>query len=210
MKKEDIKVVSFEDGESPILALSSVIQSAFEVFSGKNMYIINRKAERGYYFVFAEALFDYEAGVLLLERFYKKEKCAPSGTKIKTFSEDDRQLMIDFHKFSEEIPDVASIDEDEKLQISVRLKEFQDKVKQIKPDITVLDTYRYKDYLLVSFDDTEDTTKEVMANMYADFGITMLSTLAWAALKDVSFMVSTIEFDDYVDLILIPIKNSEV
>lgn len=193
--------------KNKILDLLAIeISKVFEKFSKEDLLIINRGLDSSFFSVFSESLFHYKSGVILVERFYKKNKCKSKGIKHKTYKEADKKLMSDFQKFSNSLPNSHELSEEELEKYNKELSDFKKKVSDIEPELKVLNSYQYGDSKLIEFNSIDEGYREEISLMYSNFALNILSVSTWSSLSDVEIIVKTIEDDDYVDLIVFPVK----
>jgi len=205
-KENELNIVKFEDNENPIDKISELIKQCFDSLKGQDLLITNRRISGDYFSTFADSLYAYEKGIVLLERFFKKDKCKWIGQEYKEFSEKDKELLKEFEEFAHNIPTSIDTTQEERTKYSDKLEGYQGRIKNIAPKIGIINDYMYDDIRLILLDDVEDEGLKNLSNSYSSFGIAMLTTLTWGNINGLSFGITTINYDDYVDLILIPIK----
>lgn len=212
MDQNKINIIEFDKRKSPVTQLAKMIEEAFKIFKGAELLIVNRKAKGDFFEVIAESLYEYEKGVVLIERFFRKKHCSQKGMEYKKISDSDKDIIKEFSEFSKQVPEVSTLSEEEKDDYTNKLNEYTEKIKNINPEVAILDTFQYKKFSLVEFDLIDDKTLEITSNLYAGFSINFLTAMSWASLEDVSIALTTVEHKDYIDLIIVPIlinKNSE-
>lgn len=194
---------------NPAEKIAEVIKKGFKLFEKENFLIVSRGSGDSYFKILRDSLFDYVEGVVLLERFFKKDKCTQKGEKYKTLSEKDKKTIRDFEELATNIPSASELNNEEIKKYTDKINEYNEKMFEIKPELRVYDTFKYQDINLVEFDLIPDEEKEIMCSMYADYALTFLSFITWSPVTESSYMITTIEYSDYVDLILMPIKKEE-
>ena len=202
----DIKIINFDKNANPVDKVSEMVIECFDKLKGMDLLVMDRKFNGNYLSVFAESLYTYEKGVVLLERFFKKDKCKQIGQEYKTFSDEDRKVLSEFNEFAHNIPSSVTTTEKEREEYYSKLSDFEKEIENIKPQSNVLDVYKYDNSNLILFDNFEDKDLKNMSDSYSSFGISILTTLTWGGIDGVAFGITTIDNDDYVDLIMIPIK----
>lgn len=204
-----LNIIEFDKRKSPVVQVASRIREAFNIFKGADLLIVNRKIKGDFFEIMADSLYEYRKGVVLLERFYKKDKCNPKGMQVEGLSEENKNLVKEFTEFSSSIPEVATLSEEDREFYTNKVNEYTSKIRDIKPEKTILKTYQYKKFDLAEFDLLEDSVLESMSNLYAGLGLNFLTAMSWASLEDVSIALTTVEQKDYVDLVLVPVKIND-
>lgn len=203
---DSVTITEFDKDKNIAENVSDSIFKALTFLKDKSLLITNRNTNLNFIDVFADSLYNYERGIVLLERFFKKDKCRQKGEQFKTITEEEKQLVQDFATFSINIPDSSTLTEKEQDEYTAKIQEFENKISDIHPRIQLLDSYKYDDLNLVELSLMPDEQLKMISDMYAGFSISLLSSLTWSSLAGMSFGVKTIEYDDNIDLILIPIK----
>lgn len=210
MDQSRINIIEFDKRKSPITQLAEMIEEAFNIFKGADLLIVNRRVKGDFFDVIAESLYEYEKGVVLLERFFRKEKCKQKGMEFKEISQEDKDIIREFTKFSQSMPEISGLSDDEKDEYTDKLNDYTEKIKNIEPESATLNAFQYKNLSLAEFDLTDEDTLKVMSHLYAGFGLNFLTSMSWASLEDVGIALTTVEHKDYIDLLIIPIiQNSE-
>lgn len=206
MKNQKIQVTEFNNDESFLDQIARLVLDSMIKMKGGKFLIIDRQRKGDFFSVFSDALFDYDAGIVLIERFFRREKCKLKGEKVKTFSDEDKKIIAEFETFSSAIPKAATLSEEERAEYTNKVNLYLDKINTMKPDITVLDSYAYKKYILTEFDNIDDETLDKMSSLYGAFCTNFITALTWAPLQGLSIGITTIEYEDYIDMVLMPIK----
>lgn len=209
MEDNKVNIIEFDKRKSPVTQIADRIEEAFKLFKNAELLIINRSVNGDFVEVMGESLFEYQKGVVLLERFYKKSKCRQKGIEVKEISEDNKKIIREFTELSKTIPDTHTLTEEEKEEYTKKVEYYAEKVKNIKPERTILKTHRYKNYTLAEFDLIDEEALKVMSNLYAGLGVNFLTSMSWSSLSTVSIALTTVEHNDYIDLILIPVKQND-
>lgn len=204
-----VNIIQFDKRKSPVVQVADRIEEAFKIFKGADLLIVNRKVKGDFFEVMAESLYEYNKGVVLLERFYKKDKCKQKGMQVEQISQENKDLIREFTQFSHSIPKATTLTEEERNDYSAKIKDYTDKIQNIKPEKTILKTYQYKNFSLAEFDLIDEETLKVISNLYAGMGLNFLTSMSWATLEDVGIALTTVEHKDYIDLILIPVKQKD-
>lgn len=204
-----INILEFDKRKSPVSQVAERIREAFNIFRGADLLIVNRRVNGDFIGVMGESLFEYKKGVVLLERFYKKDKCKQKGTEVEEISQENKDLIREFTQFSKNIPKAATLTEEERDGYTSKIEDYTQKINNIKTEKVILKTYQYKRKILTEFDSIEEKTLEVLSNLYAGMGLNFLMTMSWSSLEEVSIALTTVEHPDYVDLILIPVKQND-
>lgn len=186
--------------------ISGEILKVFEKFLNEDLLVVNRSLDASYFNLFADSMFHYQTGVVLVERFFKKNKCRKKGTTHKSYKQKDIDLMNEFRKFTEDIPDVKDLSEEEVNKINIKINEYKSKISVIEADVSLLKTYQYDEYKLMEIHLLDKAYLQGISLLYAEFATVILSTSMWNSLKDIEIIVKTIEYDDYIDLIVFPVK----
>lgn len=209
MENNKINIIEFDKRKSPVTQIAERILEAFNIFKGADLLIVNRRIKGDFIEVMAESLYEYQKGVVLLERFYKRDKCNPRGMQVEEISQENKDLLKEFTEFSRSIPSASTLTEEERNNYTSKIEEYSKRIEEIKPEKTILKSYQYKKFALAEFDLVEDETLQVMSNLYAGLGINFLTTMSWSSLEDVGVALTTVEHKDYIDLILIPVKQND-
>lgn len=204
-----INIFEFDKRKSPVSQVAERIEEAFNIFKGADLLIVNRRANGDFIGVMGESLFEYQKGVVLLERFYKKDKCNQKGTEVEEISQENKDLIREFTQFSRNIPKAATLTEEERDKYTSKIEDYTHKINNIKTEKVILKTYQYKRKILTEFDLIEEETLKVLSNLYAGMGLNFLMTMSWSSLEEVGIALTTVEHPDYIDLILIPVKQND-
>lgn len=202
----NVEIYNLKENDNAIDKLSEMTYKFFEKFKGKSLLVANRYVNLNFIDVFGDSLYNYERGIILLERFFKKDKCKQKGQKYKTITEDEKKLIDEFANFSINIPKVEVLSEEEKEKYTKKIKEYDENIQKIQPKMQVLDVYKYGDLVLAEIDLMTEENLKTLCDMYALFGINTLLVLTWSNTQNTTLCLKTIEYADYVDLILIPLK----
>lgn len=207
MEFEKLNIIN-SDGDC-FAKISETLKTAVNKFSEDGFLIANRKG--GTFFnTFANSMFEYNSGVLMLERFYKKEKCSKENKMCKTFSDEDKKLMKEFSEFTKSIPTASELSKNEREKYTDRIGDYRIKISAIKEDVAVIETYMYKNILLLELSDLEKSEMiEGLIGTYTAFCFSFFSAMSWSNLEDVSVAISVIENEDYIDLIIFPIRKED-
>lgn len=206
MNSQKVNVTELKDGDNLFDQISKLILDSMNKMIGGEFLVVDRQIKGDFFSIFSDSLFDYDAGIILLERFFKRDKCKLKGEKVKTFTDDDKKIISEFELFSNSIPKAAVLTESERQGYTDKINEYLSKIKEMTPDIRTIESYSYKRYALAEFENIDKDTLEKMSQIYAAFCINMISALTWSSLQSVSIGVTTIEYDDYIDMILTPIR----
>lgn len=204
-----VNIIELDESKALIDQVAERIEESFKIFKGADLLIINRRLKGDFIEVMAESLYEYKKGVILLERFFRKNSCKPKGVEVEQISHDDKNLIRKFTEFSTSMPSAATLTEEEMKEYTDKLNDFTEKISNIRPEKTILKTYRYKNLMLDEFDSVEDDVLKIMSNMYAGMGLNFLAATTWASLQNTSIALTTIEHKDYIDLVIIPITQKD-
>ena len=171
--------------------------------------IIQRNQINKFVHIFGDSLFAYVPGVILVERFYKKEKCSSKETKIKNLSDKDKKLISEFNIFVTNMPISADTTEEERLKYEEQIKEYQEKIKKITPEIKIIEKLHFRDIPLCELKDIPDEQIDILSSMYAAFCTTYISFVSWNSMNDMAFTLTLVEDNEFYDLILIPVYNDD-
>lgn len=190
--------------------LAEQIENLFKKYEEDNLLdellVVDRTLDTSFFEIYSDSTFHYQKGVVLVERFFKKDKCKKKGFKYKSFKDEDKELIKEFEIFSKSIPNVENLSEEEISKYNLTINEYRDKIRDLKPDITVLKTYEYSDYKLKELKLIDEVQRHIISKLYSEFAIVTFSSLMWSALDEIDILIKTIEYDDYIDLIVFPIK----
>lgn len=191
--------------------LQGIIKNSFMLLKGdKNKYaIIQRNQTNKFIPIFGDAIFAYNKGMVLIERFYRVEKCSDEESKIKTLKEEDISLIKEFNAFSQNIPSSAHTTEEEKKEYEDKIKDYQDKISKIKPEIRVINKLHYGNTPLCELDDLSEEQIDNLSSMYSALCVAYTSSMSWNAMNKLSFIVISIDEKDYSDLLLVPVRPKE-
>lgn len=187
--------------------LRESIKAALISFRGRNNLTINRQLSNSFVHIFADSLYDYEKGVILLDRFYRESACQKIGVPIKDFSSEDKELIKDVKDELQSLLKGHVLGTGDKEGRQLRITELEDKLKGIIPSDTLLDAYVYDGLPLSKFDLYEDSQMDVLADVYAAFAVNTLLFMSFGTASYMDYMISSIDGDDYTDLIIVPIKK---
>lgn len=209
MNSQKINVIKQDENGDFLKQVSNLILDGLHRMKDGDFLVIDRQRKGDFFSVFSDALFDYDNGIIIVERFFKREKCKNRGDRVKTFSESDKELLLQFQTFSNSIPKSSILSEQEKKEYEDKINEFVTEISKMKPDITAINAFAYKNYILSEFNNIDDDTLEKMSTLYAALCVNMLTALTWRTITDVSVGVTTIDRDDYIDMVFMPISAKE-
>lgn len=202
----DTKIYEIKSDEETLKNISKAIFEALIFLKNKNLLITNRSVNSFFINTFADSMYAYQKGIVLIERLFKKDKCKQKGEKYKTISEEEKNLIREFTDFSNKIPELNTLSELEKSVYSNKINEYDEKINNISPKLQTLDTFKFCELSLAELDLIDDETLKNISDIYSSFSISFLSALTWTMPTDINYGIKTMEYDDYIDLILIPIK----
>lgn len=212
MNKEKISILELTNEDDFLKQLKELVLKSLKQMKGNELLIINRQLKGGFYSIFRDAFYDYQKGVILLERFFKKQKCSKKEEGVKTFSEKDKALLQEFNEFSKSIPNVVDLTLEEREEYTEKINKYLVEINQMSPEILTYDYFSYKSNLLMEFDDIEDEVLENISGLLTGMSTYLMSALTWISLSSTAVGITTIEYADYVDMVLMPIlttKNGE-
>lgn len=193
--------------DSFVKNLSESIKEVMLELKEKDFFVTQRNAGTWFIQIFGDAIFTYDFGILLVERFYKGSKCNKKGKKVKTISDDDKKNIIEFTKLAKDIPNSSELSEEEQEKYLNTIKEYQDILKNVKPEIKVLEKHHYKDIPLASLSELTNEEIDIICESNASFACSFLMNMSWGSIfMQCGLILSTVESNDYIDLILIPTK----
>lgn len=178
-----------------------------------NLRVIRREYGASYYKVFKDSLFEYNDGIILLERLYKEKTVKYDMFEQAYMDDSDKELIKRLEEISKEVPsaDKVSGEEGEK-----HLKEVQDLCETIS-NIEV----KYKDvafeYIdsaiakiavkpLSSLTDEEISARAILSSSLA---LTMYQSLFLADEFNQGLSILGIDQEEYIDMVLVPYSNEE-
>lgn len=204
-----VNIITLDETKPLIEQVAERIEESFKVFKNSDLLIANRRLKGDFIEIMAESLFEYKKGVVLLERFFRKNKCKPKGMEIEQIAPEDKELITEFTQFSTSIPNAATLTEEEMNGYTEKINSYSEKINNIKPEKVILKTYRYDRFMLEEFDLIGDDVLKIMSTMYAGLGLNFLTATMWATLNNASLALTSIEHKDYIDLVLIPITQKD-
>lgn len=207
----EIKSEKLSLGENFLENLKDSIKKTLLLFrSDKEEFaIMQRNQVNKFVHIFGDSLFAYAPGVILIERFYKKEKCNNKSTKVKSLSDEDKRLISEFNAFATNMPISVDTTEEERAKYEKQIKEYQDKIKKITPEIKVLEKLHFKDIPLCELKDIPEEQIDILSSMYAAFCVSYISFVSWNSMNNMVFGLTILEDKEYYDLILIPMIDDK-
>lgn len=179
--------------------------------SNPELKTIIRDAGNGFYSVFKDSLFEYNDGIILLERLYK-----PTSVKYDSYSqsyldEDDKALIRQLEEESLNTPSTSELTPEESDKKLKSIEELCKKVSNIKPkykDSTIeyIETALAKIYLksLGSLSDNEIASRAVLS---ASLALTMYQSLFLVNEFEEGMSVLGIDQGEYLDIVVLPYSS---
>lgn len=203
---DNIKIIEFND-DNFIDNISESILKALFFLKNKSLLITNRNIGLGFIDSFADSLYTYNRGVVLIERLFKKDKCKQKGEQYSVISSEDKDIVDEFVKFSSNIPEISSLTPYEKDEYIKNIHQYESKISSITPKVKVLDVYKYDNLSLVELDLMTDEDLSTLSLIYSNFYCSIFPYLTWGSVQELSIAIKSIDCGDFIDLVLIPIKT---
>lgn len=169
--------------------------------------VIDRGMAGNFYHIFADALYDYERGIILIERLFFEYNATPISVKYKTLSKENLEKAKSIRSKLREVlvKDISSSDGE--MERQKEIDELSAQCKDITPEIATIEMYKYKNMPLNKLSLYKEEDIDVLSEIYASFAISATMFLGMQDLSQYEVNVSTIKHTDYIDLILVPIKK---
>lgn len=167
--------------------------------------LFNRGMTTAFMDCFADALFTYIKGTVLVARFIKKSKCKSSVVDQKIYSDKDCDFIKEFKDFSENIPDVSTLTDNQKDEYTKKVNEYCEKVNQIKPEIKPVDILTFDNKILVPSEKIDDEFVEALAKQHSIFIRTYYDFLCWGVIGNAQLGLMKVDHNDFIDVIALPV-----
>lgn len=189
--------------------LGDSIRKILEQYREKDYLVVNRQMIGSFYHIFADAIYNYETGIIIVERFFPIQNAEPINARYRTLNKQDAEKA---KKIKEELrsilaTDILGVDEEGKAKLQERINELSEESKNIVPDASALKMYKYKNLPLNRMALYNEGEIASLSQVYASFVMSATMFLGMQNPMDYELMVSTMDYDDYTDLIVIPIKK---
>lgn len=176
-----------------------------------DLRVIRKDLSGSFIRVFKDSLFEYNDGIILLERFYKPNTVKYEKYNYASMKEEDKELLLKLEEASNSIPPIDVLSEDKSAEYIDEINKLCNDVKNIKPE--------YKDvvmeYIEVPFGKIPlKSIKELSDNEIA--GRSLLSASLALSIYQSIFLVDdfteglsliSVEHDEYIDLVIVPYSN---
>lgn len=189
--------------------LGDSIKNVLEQYKEKDYLVANRQLVGSFYHIFADAIYNYETGIVIVERFFPMEKAEPVDAKYQTLNKEnlERAKLIKAELRSILATDISGVDEQGKEKLQQRINELSEECKEVLPDAAGIKMYKHKNVPLNRIALYSEGELSTLSQIYASFVMSATMFLGMQNPMDYELMVSTIDYDDYTDLIVIPIKK---
>lgn len=178
-----------------------------------NLRIIRREYGTSYYKVFKDSLYEYNDGIILLERLYKENLVKYNMYEQAYMDDSDKELIQKLEDISKEVPEANKVSGEDGEKY---LKEVQDLCKDVS-NIKV----KYKDISFEYIDSVISkiavksiaslTDEEISARaaLSTSLALIMYQSLFLADEFNEGLSVLGVDQGDYVDMVLIPYSNRQ-
>lgn len=178
-----------------------------------NLRIIRREYGTSYYKVFKDSLYEYNDGIILLERLYKENLVKYNMYEQAYMDDSDKELIQKLEDISKEVPEVNKVSGEDGEKY---LKEVQDLCKDVS-NIKV----KYKDISFEYIDSVISkiavksiaslTDEEISARaaLSTSLALIMYQSLFLADEFNEGLSVLGVDQGDYVDMVLMPYSNRQ-
>lgn len=173
--------------------------------------IIRREYGVGYYKVFKDSLYEYNDGIILLERLYKEKMVKYDMFEQAYMDDSDKELIQRLEEISKEVPDADAVSGEEGEK---HLQEVQDLCKDISNiKVKYRDaSFEYIDSVLCkiavksisSLTDEEISARAVLSSSLA---LTMYQSLFLADEFEQGLSILGIDQGEYIDMVLVPYSS---
>lgn len=191
------------------------IKNRLNEYKEKNpgLRVIRREYGTSYYKVFKDSLYEYNDGIILLERLYKENMVKYDMFEQAYMDDNDKELIQKLEDISKEVPeaDKVSGEEGEKY-----LKEVQELCKDVSNiEVKYKDvSFEYIDSVLTkiavkSIASLNDEEISARAALSSSLALTMYQSLFLADEFNQGLSVLGIDQGDYIDMVLVPYSNQE-
>ncbi|MGL5715939.1 MAG: hypothetical protein ACRCX2_23185 [Paraclostridium sp.] len=210
---ENINIISI-DNENLYESLSEKLKERLLSFQGENMMVCSRVKNSSFLNIFKDSLYTYNDGSVLIERFYFKDKCKKYPFSHKKFKQEDQDIIKEFEDFSNNIPDINDLSDEEIELTTEKVNKYQEAIGRMIPEIATTEITTYDDNLLLDFDEFNEDMIDRMAKSGVRLFLELTNTLTWNNLEDTGLVVMGVPYTDYVDILLTYLyfdnKNIEV
>lgn len=189
--------------------LGKLIYSGLCELRGGNFYVSKRDMSFNFLHIFADSLYEYNKGILLLERFFKADKCEDSFKKIKYFNEEDIKKISDFKDFTSNIPNVTDLTEQEIEEVNLKINNYKNEMEGIKANYEIASIKKYESSELVEFDSIDDDTLKIISENLVIFVAGVLSGVSFTNIENLKLGISSVDHEDYIDVIIYNIKEEQ-
>lgn len=185
------------------------IKARFLEFKSKDMLICNRFRNPSFLNIFKDSLYTYNDGSILVERFFIKDKCVKYPFSYKKFKKEDIELMKEFENFSNNIPDIMSLTDDEARDYTDKINNYQDKINSMIPEIETMELFKHNNTVLMELQSIDDEVIEKLSHDAARLFIQLTNALTWEDLSDKGIITMGVPNENYIDMIITYVSNNE-
>lgn len=189
--------------------LTKLIKDSLDIFKGGEFLVTKRDSGFNYLNVFSEALYEYNKGIFLIERFFKKSKCTELDKKVRFLNKEDINYIKEFQDFTGSIPDIHTLTEEEVNEYNNKLNVYKENMAKMKSEVALVSTIHYDNNKLIDFNQFSDEEIKIMSENYTLMLAGLFAGLTHKNIEKTKIGISSVEHEDYIDIISYPINKEE-
>lgn len=175
------------------------------------LYAVRKDVGGNFMKIFKDSLFEYNDGIILLERFYKNKSLKYDMVNFPYMKDEDKELIKKLEDMSNSMPTTSEMEEEDVKRYSDEINKLCEDIKNIKPEykegsVKYIDSVFGKIIMkgLSEMSDDEILSRCILAISLA---LSMYESIFLVDEFDEGVSIMSIENDDYVDLVIVPYSN---
>ncbi len=209
IERDTQRVMHVEPDKIRETLIKSLSERIKELRDGEtNFYISDRLNDTGFMQTFHDSLFTYRNGFVLCERLYQPHTVQFQEKEVPEYSEADAKLYREMIQYTQSLPDMSEINEEEAEAINKKIYQYHEALSQKERKMIVKQVPFYetpygegRKLLLAPLKDQSDQFVENFSIVTADFVISYFQTMLMLP-GDTGFMLRSIEAKAYTDVIV--------
>lgn len=173
-------------------------------------YVIDRFNDPRFLDIFKDSLYAYRNGVILIDRFFFKDKCETIKRNAIVFDEEAEKTYKEFLEFSANIPDITKLSEEEQIKANEKIKEYQAKLSHVTTNVKEIEVMAYRSpidpdnpFNLSPVKNLTDDIIDKLAAKYTNFAFNFLDTMSFRIAPNTPMQIVGMQTQDYLDLLIV-------
>lgn len=189
-------------------AVNEMVQIMNKFKETNELHAVRKDLGGNFMRIFKDSLFEYNDGIILLERFYKDKHLKFDMVNFPYVKDEDKELIQQLEELSESMPATNEMNQEQIQEYSSKINQLCSDIKNIKPDYRE-DQIKYIDTVfgkIITKNLSEMNDEEILSRslLAVSLALSMYESIFLIDEFHEGVSIMSIENDAYVDLVIVP------